>query len=133
MRLHVALAACAACLFASSATFAQGYAPPADNEQVIITAPHFFHQQPSLLNTPPENVSLSVPVRYGDLDLRTRAGAHELRDRIRVAADDVCRQLIYAYPTALDPDGGCYRDAVAFAMPRADAAIRDARTEYGGY
>lgn len=128
-------------VMASSGASAQNYGPnygapapyatvPAD--EVIVTAPRYRHDH-NRLNVPIENVSLSQPVRTDDLDLRSRQGAQELRRRVHIAADQVCRQLIDAYPVGVDSDATCYRNAVAEAMPRADAAIQTARGYPPGY
>lgn len=123
---------------------AQGYGygpPPApyateQPDSVIVVAPRYRNDH-NHLNVPPENVSLSQAVRYDDLDLRSRGGARELRRRVRIVADQVCGQLIDQYPVGVDPDSTCYRNAVAEARPRVDAAIQTARGYppggYGGY
>jgi UrcA family protein len=119
--------------------YGPGYGPPVatvPSDQVIVIAPRYRVDHHSL-NTPVENVSLSQPVRSDDLDLRTARGAHELRRRIHFVARSVCGQLIDMYPVGVDSDATCYRNAVAEAMPRADAAIQTARGYppglYGGY
>ena len=119
-----------------------GYGPPpppyataVPSETVIVTAPRFRNDH-NYINVPPENVSLSQPVRYDDLDLRTWRGAHELRRRVHVVAGQVCQQLIDMYPVGVNSDATCYRNAVAEAMPGVDAAIQTARgypPGYGGY
>ena len=121
-------------MISSSGASAQsyGYGPPAPyatvpTDEVIVTAPRYRNDH-NLLNVPIENVSLSQPVRYDDLDLRSRQGARELRRRVRVVADQVCGQLIDQYPVGVDNDDtSCYRNAVAEARPRVDAAIQTAR------
>jgi UrcA family protein len=155
MRVRTAAALLAANAFwlmlaAGSRAGAQDYGPPqagyanVPNEQVIVQAPFAptYRVDHPHLNVPLENVSLSLPVHYGDLDLRTREGAHALRMRIREAADTVCGRLIDMYPVGLESDAKCYRDAVATSMARADAAIQNARNYppgryrdmyYGGY
>jgi UrcA family protein len=120
--------------FSSSGASAQayGYGPPpapyttVQADEVIVTAPRFRNDH-NRLNVPIENVSLSQPVRTDDLDLRTREGARELRRRVRIAADEVCGQLIDQFPVGVDGDSTCYRNAVAEARPRVDAAIQTAR------
>jgi UrcA family protein len=118
-----------------------GYGPPAPyvatpSEEVIVTAPRYRNDH-NYLNVPPENVSLSQPVRYDDLNLRTREGARELRRRVRIVADQVCGRLSNEYPVDVNGDATCYRNAVAEARPRVDAAIQTARGYppglYGGY
>lgn len=96
------------------------------SEQIEVIAPRYRAEQRPV-NAPPGKLSLSVAVHFGDLDLRTREGAHELRARVRDAARDVCDQLRDAYPVKQQPGTNCYKDAVDNAMARADSAIRDAR------
>jgi UrcA family protein len=108
-----------------------GYGPPApyaavQTDQIIVTAPRYRNDH-NKINVPIENVSLSQPVRTDDLDLRTRQGVRELHRRVRVVANEVCGQLIDQYPVGVDSDATCYRNAVAEARPRVDAAIQTAR------
>lgn len=96
------------------------------NESVTVTAPR-FHVEGNRMRPVPEKVSLSTQVRYDDLDLRSRRGAHSLRLRVRDAAQDVCGQLADAYPFYQLNGTSCYKTALQDGMVRADAAIRDAR------
>lgn len=122
-------------LAAGSRAGAQEYPPTAGyanipNEQVIVRmpfAPRYRVDHPRL-NVPLENVALSKPVYYGDLDLRTRGGAHALRTRVREAAYTVCDQLIDMYPVGEETDSQCFRNALSDSMARADAAIQNARS-----
>lgn len=95
-------------------------------EEVVVPAPRYRVDHPHL-NVPIENVSLSEPVSYADLNLRSRWGAHVLRTRIRFAASKVCRQLITMYPYGEGTSPQCYREAVAGAMGKANSAIDTAR------
>ena len=118
-------------VLSSSHVSAQTAPPPgstaaAPPDQVIVNAPHFRHNH-YRLNVPPEEASLSQPVSMGDLDLRTSHGARELHRRVRMAANEVCRQLVGVYPHGLDSSRTCYRNAVAEAQPQVDAAIQKAR------
>jgi UrcA family protein len=128
---------------ASAQSYGPPYGPPAPYasvpaDEVIVTAPR-YRTDHYRLNVPIENVSLSQPVRTDDLDLRTFRGARELHRRVRIVADQVCRQLIDQYPAGLNGDATCYRNAVAEAQPQVDAAIQTARGRppglygYGGY
>ena len=132
-------------LVASSAS-AQEYGPPAPGyygppEQVIVTPPPYVTHR-SAIGAPIVDASLSRPVRFDDLDLRTGWGARELRSRVSYTARTLCRQLNVMYPVTYD--GGsdqwaatnhdCYRDAFERGMEQADGAIRTARGgEYSGY
>jgi UrcA family protein len=152
MRIHglaFAVSALGLMLAAASPAGAQQYPPTGGyanlgTEEVIVTAPFAprYRVDHNYLNVPLENVALSEPVRYDDLDLRTRDGAHALRMRIRTAVNAVCGQLIDMYPVGEETDSQCYRNALSDSMARADAAIQNARSYppgryrdmyYGGY
>jgi UrcA family protein len=132
--LLAASAVGAGLIISSSGASAQsyGYGPPAPYatvpaDEVIVTAPRYRNDH-NYLNVPLENVSLSQPVRTDDLNLRTREGVRELHRRVRIVADQICGQLIDQYPVGVDADNrSCYRNAVAEARPRVDAAIQTAR------
>jgi len=132
------LVTAAGLLIGAAPAAAQGYggygpaaysAPP---ETVIVTAPRErFREQGGSLDLPPDRVSLSVPVRYDDLDLLTWDGAQTLRMRVREAARGVCRRLAEAYPFhRLSTDPGCYRQTVENALLRADEAINAAQDDF---
>jgi UrcA family protein len=110
--------------FAGSSDY-QGVNAGGANEVVIVT-PH-FHAQTSPLNTPPEGISISRPVSYADLDLRTGRGAHQLRVRVRSMAARICDDLRSAYPAAIEPHEPCIRSVLNDSMPKAEAAITDVR------
>jgi UrcA family protein len=133
------LAACAiGFALAATAARAQDNGPPpapgyGNSEEVIVAAPHYYRER-SPIGAPIENVSLSQPVSAYDVDLRTRWGAREFRDRIRVTARTLCHRLDAFYVGYEDTAEQCYRRAVADAMPQADHAISNARGGYyGGY
>lgn len=136
--IHAAVLCAAAGLFlGASAATAQdyGYGPVAYSgppETVIVTAPRDrFREQGGSLDIPPDRVSLSVPVRYDDLDLLTWDGAQTLRLRVTDAARHVCRRLAEAYPFhRLSTDRGCYRQARENALLRADEAINAAQDDF---
>ncbi len=97
-----------------------------DQEKIIVTAPRFHVDRSAPLGVP-DKVSLSQSVAYDDLDLTTRAGARELRERVVAAARDVCGQLADAVPVAEEHGTSCFRTARQDALIKADEAIRDAR------
>jgi UrcA family protein len=99
-------------------------------ESVIVIAPQIRVERYGI--NAPDKVSLSVSVRYDDLDLRNGEDAAELRGRIRDAAHNVCDQLQDAYRIPQLPETSCYNSTAKAGLIRADAAIRDARY-YGGY
>lgn len=99
-------------------------------ESVIVVGPR-FRADTTPLNGPMERVSLSIPVRYGDLDIATAEGAQVLRWRVADAARNVCQRLAEAYPIhRLSSSAPCYRDAVENGMVRANEAITTARQAY---
>jgi UrcA family protein len=104
-----------------------GYGPPPENvtENVIVIAPPYQTDHSSL--APTEITKLSMNVAYDDLDLRSAAGAHELRARVRDAAHDVCDRLVARFPHALYDTTSCYKQALHGGLNRADTAIHEAR------
>ena len=134
------LAAAFGVALASSSAQAQNYGPPpgyqggqgSPDENVYVTAPRFRGEQ-TPLNAPPGKVSLSTAVRYDDIDLRTRQGAHELRLRVNEAAKDMCARLYDAYPFYQANGTSCYKTAREDALLHANEAIGDARREWRWY
>ncbi len=130
LKIALCSGAFALALAATSAD-AQEYGPPpgyqaGPPEQVPVYAPR-FRAEPTPLNGPLEEVSLSSAVPYDDLDLRTWAGAHELHRRIRDTAWTVCARLADAYPVYQAHGTSCFKTAYENGIVRADAAISDAR------
>ena len=94
-------------------------------ETVEVTAPPYRTER-SEIGAPIEHVALSRAVRFDDLDLATRTGAHELRLRVRETARDLCGRLKIRYPLETADGPPCYRTALADAMDQVDAAIAQA-------
>ena len=121
---------------AASAANAQGYyGPPASGptEQLEVIAPRVYRQPNEEwrpLNAPPAEMSLSTVVHFEDLDLRSRAGARELRHRIFAAARNVCGQLDDAYPVYPLTGTHCFRTAYENGIVRAKSAITAARVAW---
>ncbi len=134
IRLLALAAGAAGALLAGSAAIAQdtdNYNQAAYNheatEQVIVVAPTIREDRSNAFGVL-NRVSMSRPVSYHDLDLTTRDGARELRERVRDTARDICQQLAEEYPVKQQPgETKCYEGALKNAMLRADAAIRQAR------
>lgn len=110
-----------------------GYDSPSAPEQVIVTAPPArivtgpSQIQHYRLNVPPQKVSMSQPVQYADLDLCTANGAQALRARVRIAANNVCKQLEGMYPYPMQGSPSCYREALNDGMLQADRVVGTAR------
>jgi UrcA family protein len=107
----------------------EGYrnGPP---EEVIVIAPDYYGHRPYPSNPtghPPEQTTLSLAVAYNDLDLTTRDGARELRERVRDAAHNICGELASRYPIRMAVSEPCYKKAVENGLNRADTAIHEAR------
>jgi UrcA family protein len=99
-----------------------------DDENVQVTAPRFrVDGTQRRIDGAVEKISLSTNVRYDDLDLRSRGGAHMLKVRVRDAAQDTCTRLAEAYPLIQAMGTNCYKTALQNGELRANAAIRNAR------
>lgn len=122
-------------VLAAGAAVAQdyGYGPPPGEEDITVYAPRLHVDQSKPLDGSPEKLSMSVNVRYDDLDLRSREGARALRDRVRESARDICRQLHDAYPYPKMVGTSCFKDAYENAMVHANEAIQDARDDDRSY
>ncbi len=94
-------------------------------ESVTVTAPEFRFERNTM--GLPGKLNLRREVSYRDLDLRTQAGASELRARVRDTVNEICDQMRDAYPLKQQPLEHCFANAYSAAMVRADAAIHDAR------
>lgn len=84
--------------------------------EVVIEAPKFVER--SRLGIVSAEVSMSVRVPYGDLDMKSEDGAAELDRRIQVAADYVCGQLERRYPQGAPETFYCAKDAVRGTRPQ---------------
>jgi UrcA family protein len=143
IRFHSALLAASALglMLAAFPASAQGYSDQAvdqngPSEEVIVTGPDYYYHAPypsSPLGRPPEQTTLSLPVSYSDLDLTTREGAHELRARVRDAAQDICSELASRYPIRMANSAPCYEKAVESGLNRAENAIHEARYDRDSY
>ena len=118
-------------LFAAGSASAQqspyGNGP---TESVIVVAPRLHADRPRL-NGPLEKASLSMDVRYDDLNLLTHSGARMLRARVWQTANEVCDRLAEAYPVyELSTATPCVREAYENAMVKAYGAINRERVNY---
>jgi UrcA family protein len=117
-------------VYGASPVYAQAgsYSPP---EEIYVYGPHPPVKR-GFAGAPIETHSMSQPVRFDDLDLRTGWGVHALRLRIAITADRMCRTLDAMYPTTVYPlttdAQDCYRKALSDAMYQADDAIARARS-----
>lgn len=132
--LRSGLIAAGALVFTAFAANAQDYddyynAPYVSdtNETVHVIAPRYAGPRYNKYHAPYVNASLSQPVSYDDLDLRTYGGARILKDRIRLTARLMCRELDERMPVTADFSPSCYKNAVADAMYQANMAIANAR------
>jgi|ERR1700679_419321 UrcA family protein len=135
--LHSVLIAGLFGLVASSAS-AQGYDSQgndtsynsAPDETVTVIAPRLKADR-TLLNAPPERVSLSRPIHYTTQDLLDPVRAQTLRWNVWRTAHDVCQQLDGAYPVYRMPmSPTCFRDAYNNAIVKINARIAGARLAY---
>jgi len=133
--LRTALLTAGALMLLGTTANAQGYGyqdtayQMSDDETVNVTVPR-YHPERSPLGAPYRYVSMSKAVYTGDLNLRTRYGARELRNRISYTARNMCRKLDVMYPVTAPDSPGCYTTAMNDAMYQANRAIARARGEY---
>lgn len=77
---------------------------------------------------PTEEVSVTRWVGYEDLDLKTHAGATELKRRVEESARLACKQLDELYPLEQSEAPTCERDATAAAQEQVDKALAAAES-----
>lgn len=125
--LKIAALAFGACLLSLPA-LAQDYgtygAP--DNDTVTVEVPRSHHYTPprSTIGAPIEDVGISTPVRYDDLNLTDGRDVYRLHERILTTARHLCARLDNRFPvTYSDGRPSCYRQAVDDAMAQADEAV----------
>src|SRR4051812_35467704 len=85
----------------AAAAHAQKPPPFIEADSVTITAPKTIMQNRDGVTE--QLVTMSVRVPYGDLDMKTAAGASALDKRVQQAADYVCDTLARRYPES-DPE-----------------------------
>ncbi len=95
-------------------------------EMVTVTPPNIVYERHTI--DLPGDVSMSQDVSSDGIDLSTHAGAQAFRMRVSDTARDVCNALRDADSLKQQPMEHCLANAESDAMVRADAAIRDART-----
>lgn len=141
---RLAPSAAAACLLAASHAVAQeapnvyGAGPPGPAalppppEELYVYGPRLRFQNDSnrySLSQPPR-ASVSEPVSYADLDLRTDWGAQELRRRIVATARDICGTLVGVYPYQMAQTQSCLEATVDDGMVKAHREIDRARLDW---
>lgn len=84
--------------------------------EVIIEAPKVVER--SRMGVVSMDVSMSVRVPFGDLDMHTPDGVTELNRRVVVAANYVCEQLDRKYPEGSPEKFYCAKEAVSGAKPQ---------------
>lgn len=130
LRTAVLVSVAAALLAGASALAQQSPYGNGPTESVIVVAPRLHADTPPL-NGPLEKASLSMNVRYDDLNLLTRRGARTLRARVWRTANEVCDRLAEAYPVyELSTARPCVREAYENAMVQAYGAINNERVNY---
>jgi len=105
-------------------------------EQITVQGPYTVRKamtKRSLSGEMPEfTISVSQNVGYADLDLSKPDDVAKLRDRVRVAAKDSCRELDSRFPRDVYHPVGessrkdCVRNAAGQALARLDATTNGA-------
>ncbi len=95
-------AVAAAAIIGAGIIVASGSAIAQTETEVTVTAPRTVHETvgryAGASSAPMEQVSLSRGVSYADLDLTKDEGMTELENRIKDAADGICKKLELAVP-----------------------------------
>lgn len=122
---------CASLLILGLQVFPAGLARAAsEEEQVTVDGPYTVQHRVSKRaiqgRMEEETISVSQKVGYSDLDMSRQSDVDTLRDRVRTAAKDSCRELERRFPPSVYvPDQTrfeCVRDATRQAMAEVDAA-----------
>jgi len=103
-------------------------------EQVTVTAPREITRTRvgrSRIGAPIEDIAISEPVAFNDLDLRRPADVDQLNQRVRDAAADGCDEIDRLYPLTRSSD--TRRDCIRRAIRSADAQINAAVAQAKGY
>ena len=110
----------ASAAFCAGAALAQNAAPeqPTDTalSGVTVTAPRVVTQP--LYGTSEKQMSLSVRVKFRDLDMSTPGGVAELDRRVAEATQYACRQLGILYPDARPEQRTCERETLSDTQPQ---------------
>jgi len=105
---------------------AAGYGPP--QETVVVIPPRTYIDP---LHLPGYDAShLQVSVNSIGLDLLSYDGARAFRERVRVAAHEVCDELAARWYFADVTQKRCYPQAVRDGMAQANIAITRVREQY---
>ncbi len=83
---------------------------------VTVTAPRVVTQP--LYGTSTKQMSLSVRVKFRDLDMSTPGGVAELDRRVAEATEYACRQLGIMYPDARPDQRMCERETLSGTQPQ---------------
>ena len=112
---------------------APAYDETYDTASGVTVYAHPYRQERSPIGAPIETVQVQRVVDTSDLDLNTGYGRHIMRQRVRAAASDACRELdmMPGYvPAAGENDVDCYHRAVNDALAQTGEAVD---TDYYGY
>jgi UrcA family protein len=92
--------------------------PPADSmiSGVTVSVPKIVETQ--RYGAVSQEISMSVRVPFGDLDMRSAEGVATLNKRVADAADYVCLQLERMYPVGAPERFYCVKEAVGDASPQ---------------
>lgn len=83
---------------------------------VTVTAPRIVQHQ--LYGTSERAMSLSVRVKFRDLDMSTAGGVAELDRRVAEATEYACRQLGIMFPDSRPDQYMCERETLAATEPQ---------------
>ncbi len=102
----------------------------ANRAAITVLAPRVATEQDTDLVGQTRTLTASSIVYIDDLDLRSQAGRDELKDRVKLAAQETCEWLNEIYPLdgTQSAESDCVETAVAQTQPQIDQAL----AQYGG-
>ena len=99
-----------------------------ESEQITVDGPYTVRQEVTKRAMSGDmgemNFSVSQNVGYSDLDLTKQADVEKLRQRVRAAAKDTCKELDRRFPVSIYiplTSRSCARDAARDGLARVDA------------
>jgi UrcA family protein len=125
-RTHSTVLAATALLLVQSGIACAQEAPRATHERTTTDSPYTIQYStvvagPGLRQA--GKVAVSLPVSYADLDLGTAAGVEALKERVKVAARQVCRQIDLRDPGSVAESRACVETTASSALEKMGTVV----------
>ena len=92
-------------------------------EEIVVETPAIVSHDEKIGREQFEVWELRRSVSYSDLDLRLHKDVAELKGRIEIAAQEVCKELADQNPKLRDSEPACIRKAVTSATEKMDVIV----------